>query len=181
MAIIPAIPLLQRLEQATEQHIQTAITQFQNMREEDLLAPAPDGGWSVAQCLDHLNGYGNYYFPLIQRKVTSGRERREEYKPTWLGNYFTKMLDPDTGKKKIKAFKKHIPQRDLDARKVVADFIRQEEQFLQLIRQSKGLDLNKIMIPTSLTRLVRMNLGDTLRFLVAHTERHVRQAGRVGE
>lgn len=178
MAIIPAIPLLHRLEEATEKHIKTAVTEFQNLPDEDLLASAPDGGWSIAQCLDHLNGYANYYYPLIKKGLATGEEKADEYKPTWLGNYFTKMLDPDTGKKKIKAFRKHMPGRDLDAQKVVAEFIRLEEQFLQILRESRSRNLNRIMIPTSLTRLVRMNLGDTIRFLVAHTERHIRQAAR---
>ena len=179
MSVISATALLHRLEDATEKHIQTAITEFQNMDENQLLAPAPDGGWSIAQCLDHLNGYGHFYYPLIEKGLASRQDKSDEYHPTWLGNYFTKMLDPDTGKKKMKAFKKHVPSRDLNAHQVVAEFIRQEEHFLQLLRSARGRNLNKISIPTSLISFIRMNLGDTLRFLVAHNERHIRQARRI--
>lgn len=178
MSVISATALLHRLEQATEKHIQTAIREFQNMDESQLLAPAPDGGWSIAQCLDHLNGYGNFYYPLIEKGLVSSKDKSDEYKATWLGNYFTKMLDPETGKRKMKAFKKHIPSRNLNGHEVVAEFIRQEEHFLQLIRMSRERNLNKISIPTSLISFIRMNLGDTLRFLVAHNERHIRQAAR---
>jgi len=178
MSVISATALLHRLEEATEKHIQTAITEFQNMNDGELLAPAPDGGWSIAQCLDHLNGYGHLYYPLIEKGLESNQDKGDEYKATWLGNYFTKMLDPDTGKRKMKTFKKHVPARDLDAHNVVAEFIRQEEYFLQLIRKARGRNLNKISIPTSIASFIRMNLGDTFRFLVAHNERHIRQAAR---
>jgi hypothetical protein len=148
------------------------------MDDEQLLAPAPDGGWSIAQCLDHLNGYGNFYLPAIEKGLQSRQDQGELYKPTWLGNYFTKMLDPDTGKRKMKTFRKHNPPPNLDAKKVVAEFIRQQEHFLELIRAARGRDLNKIMIPTTISRFIRMNLGDTIRFLIAHNERHIRQAAR---
>lgn len=178
MTAISAIPLLHRLENATEKHIQTAVREFQNMDDGQLLAPAPDGGWSIAQCLDHLNTYGRYYFPAIEKALQSSQAKGDMYKPTWLGNYFTKMLDPDTGKRKMKTFGKYSPSRDLNPRKVLEEFIHQQEHFLQLIRASRERDLNKIMIPTSISRFIRMNLGDTIRFLIAHNERHIRQAAR---
>lgn len=179
MTAINATGLLLKLEEATERHIQKAVGEYQNMADEQLLAPAPDGGWSIAQCLDHLNGYAQFYYPRIEKGLQEQQELDDLYKPTWLGNYFTKMLDPETGKRKMKAFKKHDPPPGLDARKVVAEFIRQEEYLLQLLRAARGRNLNRVKIPTSLTRFVTMNLGDTFRFLIAHNERHIRQCERV--
>jgi hypothetical protein len=57
---------LDKLENKVESHIQEAVRVFQNADEQTLLRPAPNGGWSIAQCLDHLNSYGNYYLPYIQ-------------------------------------------------------------------------------------------------------------------
>lgn len=148
------------------------------MDEAQLLAPAADGGWSIAQCLDHLNAYGHHYLPTMRNAMASHQGYAEMYRPTWLGNYFTKMLDPDSGKRKIKTFKKYDPPRALDPQAVVAEFIRQQEELLTLLRTAAQKDLNAIRIPTTLSRFIRMNLGDTFRFLIAHNERHVRQALR---
>jgi hypothetical protein len=52
--------------------------------------------------------YGHLYYPLIEKGLESNQDKGDEYKATWLGNYFTKMLDPDTGKRKMKTFKKHL-------------------------------------------------------------------------
>lgn len=170
--------MLDRLTALTELHIVRAVADFQNIPDERLVQPAPDGGWSIAQCLDHLNGYGFHYLPLLGAALQRAGEGSGIYRATWLGEYFTKALDPDTGKKKIKAFKKHVPQRHLDAPAVVGEFIRQQELLLQLLRTARRKDLNKTRIPISLTRWVTMNIGDTLRFLIAHNERHIRQALR---
>lgn len=171
--------LLDKLTALTESHIVKAVRDYQNLDAEELLLPPATGGWSIAQCLDHLNGYGSYYLPLMRAALDKAGETKGIHRSTWLGDYFTRALDPDTGKKKLKAFKKHIPSAELDARAVVGEFIRQQEQLLQLLREARNRDLIKPRIPISLTRLITMNLGDTFRFLIAHNERHIRQADHV--
>ncbi len=173
--------LLEQLSQNTEQHIGKAVRSYQNMSDAELLKPARDGGWSIAQCLDHLNGYGNYYFPLMRQGMERNTTAGEDYSGTWLGNMFTKSLHPDTGKKKMKAFKTHRPSRELNAKEVVAEFVRQQEELLSMMKLARHRDLSKIKIPTSIASWIRMNLGDTFRFIVAHNERHMRQADRVGD
>jgi hypothetical protein len=179
MTLISSRALLNYLEQTTERHIQKAIEDYQNMDAGRLLKPANDGGWSIAQCLDHLNGYGHYYYPLIQQKMNEYTKPGDTHTGSWLGNYFVKMMDPDTGKRKMKAFKNHLPASNLDAHEVISEFIRQQEYLLRLIRIARTRDMNKIKIPISLTKLIKLNLGDTLRFIVAHNERHMQQSERV--
>lgn len=171
--------LLDQLGQVTESHIRKAIGDYQNMEDELLLQPAKDGGWSIAQCLDHLNGYGQFYFPLMQNGMEQHVTASPDYHSTWLGDKFTKSLHPDTGKMKMKAFKGHRPSRELNAKEVVAEFIRQQEDLLAMMKLARQRDLTSIKIPTSISRWIRMNLGDTFRFIVAHNERHMRQADRV--
>jgi uncharacterized damage-inducible protein DinB len=171
--------LLDQLGQVTESHIRKAIADYQNMEDELLLQPAKDGGWSIAQCLDHLNGYGYFYFPLMKNGMAQRVKANPDYHSTWLGDKFTASLHPDTGKMKMKAFKGHRPSRELNAKAVVAEFIRQQEDLLGMMKLARQRDLTSIKIPTSISRWIRMNLGDTFRFIVAHNERHMRQADRV--
>src|SRR4051812_17707691 len=123
--------LLDSLETKVESHIKTAIAEFQNMPSQDLLKPAKDGGWSIAQCFDHLNGYGDYYLTEIEKGIERGKDGDyPTFKSSWLGEYFTGMMDPDKGKKKFKAFKNHIPKENLNPEEVVAKFIYQQELLL---------------------------------------------------
>ncbi|HTH54453.1 MAG TPA: DinB family protein [Cyclobacteriaceae bacterium] len=170
--------LLDALEQQTESHLFEAIHSFQNLNEKKLLQPAINGGWSIAQCLEHLNRYGNYYLPEIKKGLEKDGSYNDEFKSTWLGNYFIKMMNADSGKKKIKAFKEYSPAPNLDAPAVVAEFIQQQETLLRYLRSARNKDLNKIKIAISITRWIKLRLGDTLQFLIAHNERHIRQAKR---
>lgn len=173
--------LLETLETRVESHLTQAIHQFQNLTKKELLQAATDGGWSIAQCLEHLNSYGDYYLPLIEKNLKGADNQSENgsFKSSWLGNYFIRMMEPTTGKKKFKAFKGHIPVLELDAYAVIAEFIRQQEQLLDLLKKAEKLDLNSIRIPISITRFIKLKLGDVFQFIIAHDERHIQQAMRV--
>jgi hypothetical protein len=172
--------LLEELENKVERHIQEAVKVFQNADEATLLQPAPDGGWSISQCLEHLNTYGHYYLPQIQQGLGKPLSKPvpDTFQSSWLGNYFTRLMDPKTGKKKQKAFKDYIPPADLDAYAVVAEFIQQQETLLTYLKQARNADLNAIKIPVSILKWIKLRLGDVFQFLIAHNERHMVQAKR---
>ncbi|MGK7392562.1 MAG: DinB family protein [Candidatus Cyclobacteriaceae bacterium M2_1C_046] len=171
--------LINTLEERVEKHLQVAIEKYQNLEEDTLLKSASDGGWSMAQCLDHLNGYGDFYLPEIKKGLAKKFQPKEYFKSSWLGSYFTRMMEPETGKKKMRAFKNHVPSTELNPHTVVAEFIRQQEELLNLLSKARNADLNKIKIPISISKLVKLKLGDVFQFLIAHNERHIQQAERV--
>ncbi|SEJ62118.1 DinB superfamily protein [Dyadobacter sp. SG02] len=171
--------LLQKLDDVVEQHIADAVAFFQNRDDEFLNRPSATCGWSIAQCLDHLNSYGHYYLPrMIKELRAAPQAEKEGFTSTWMGAYFTKMMDPETGKRKFKAFKGHIPPSQLDSSAVVSEFIRQQEDLLYLLRDGKQKDLDAIRIPVSILPIIRMKIGDVLQFIIAHNERHMQQAKR---
>jgi len=169
--------LLKALEARVEKHIGIAVDTFQNLTEEKLLQPAANGGWSIAQCMDHLNRYGDYYLPEIEKKLSAPKGKNPDtFKGSWLGSYFTRMMEPATGKKKVKAFKAYIPPAKLDAHAVIAVFINQQEQTLHLLEQARDADLDRLKIPVSIAKWISLRLGDVFQFVIAHNERHVQQA-----
>lgn len=171
--------LLDRLELRVEQHLNEAVTKLQNLDSATLLRPAANGGWSIAQCLQHLNTYGDYYLPLLREGLNKQRQSSVSFfKSSWLGDYFTRMMEPATGSKKMKAAKGHIPENITDAHAVVAKFIHQQEVLLKCIRDARNKDLNTVKIPVSIFRWLKLKCGDVLQFLIAHNERHLLQAAR---
>lgn len=178
MKAISKFELLSSLEQEVEKHLAEAVGVFQNLPEETLLKPAPDGGWSMAQCMAHLNSYGRFYLPAITYAVNhpAGNAANEKFKSGWVGNYFTQTMQPGNAAKKYKSPKEHSPARSLDARAVVAEFILQQEQLTDCLRKAKAVDINATRVPVSISKWIRLKLGDTFRFLIAHNERHLLQA-----
>jgi uncharacterized damage-inducible protein DinB len=171
--------LVSRLESRVESHIEQAVKVFQNLDEATLNRPASNGGWSIAQCIQHLNTYGHFYLPVIKK----GLDQNEKLRPSarfssgWLGGYFTKMMEPKS-QKKMKAFKNHIPAAQLDGHAVIAEFIEQQETILGLLQRSRSTNLNRIRLPISISKVVKLKLGDVLQFCVAHDARHIAQATR---
>lgn len=170
--------LLETLEDQVEAHLSDAVKIFQNLSAEELLKPATHGGWSIAQCLWHLNSYGNYYLPKIKSGLAKNYQHNSAFKSTWLGSYFTRIMKPGAQMKKYKAFKNHIPPVDMDAHQVVAEFIQQQEQLLSYLKLAKRADMNRIRIPVSILSWLKLKLGDVFQFIIAHDERHLQQAKR---
>ena len=169
--------LIDRLEAEVDRQINLVVDQFQNLDEELLNKQGENGGWSIAQNLEHLNLYFEYYNPAIRRALSNAIEDRQatQFKSGWLGNYFTKSMDYKTSKK-MKAFKDYVPSPVLDGSKEIRDFIQNEEDILQLVRQAKNYNLTQIRLPISLTKWITMRLGDVFQFVLKHNERHLVQA-----
>ncbi len=171
--------LLEALESRVHHHLQQAISTYQNLTDSELNRRSASGGWSIAQCLEHLNSYGDFYLPRIDQAISAYQGKPAlTVKRGWLGNYFINSMDPDLSTKRYQAFRGHLPAVSLNGHRVVGHFIAQQERLLALLRHSGRTDLNRIRIPISITCLIRLKLGDTLEFLIIHNERHIRQADR---
>lgn len=181
MKAIPKAQLLEQLEAQIEQHLQTVTGKLQNLETSVLLQPAPQGGWSIAQCLEHLNSYGRYYLPAIAKELRRAALTEPvtgNVRGTWLGRYFIKTMQPGSNAKKYKAPKDHQPLAQLMPAKVISDFISQQEQLLAYVRQARKANLDDIRIPISISKWIKLRLGDVFQFLVVHDERHLQQALR---
>jgi hypothetical protein len=140
----------------------------------DLLEQPVPGKWSVIQVLEHLNGYGRYYLTAIEEAIQSDKKAAPYFKPGWLGDYFTKLMAPKEGEvpNKMQSPKAYRPPATLDAFPVLNTFLEQQQYLLQLLEQARIKNLNSIRIPISISKIIRLKLGDTFRFLIAHEERH---------
>ncbi len=169
--------LISRLEAEVDRQIEVVVREFQNLEDSVLLRTTEEGGWSVIQNLEHLNFYYNYYNPTIKQALENATSdtNADTFSSGWFGGYFTKSMDY-RGKKKIKAFKDYIPGVELDSARVISDFISNQEEMLRLLRLSKDYNLTKIKLPISLTKLIKMRLGDVFQFVIMHNERHIVQA-----
>ena len=139
-----------------------------------LQEPAP-GKWSVIQVLEHLNSYGRYYLLAIERGLESDKSAIEIFKPGWLGDYFTKLMKPGEDGKiahKMQSPKDHRPAKHLDIFPVLTTFLEQQHYLIDLLGLAKCRNIGTIRIPVSISKFVRLKLGDTFRFLIAHEQRH---------
>lgn len=177
--------LLESLHRQTEQFLQKAVGEWQMLPPEILAAQPGPGQWSVAQCLEHLNIYGRYYLPAIEKAIaqarTAARRPKQQFRSGWLGDYFAKLMRPKPDgalKSKMKSPKNAVPAASPDPRAMLAEFIDQQETLIKLLAAAAEIDLERVRIPISIAPWLRLKLGDTFLFLTAHIERHMLQAER---
>jgi hypothetical protein len=173
------------LQQQTESFLNEAIQQWQMLPPTIMLHKEAPEKWSAAQCLMHLNSYGNYYLPAIARTIDEALSKQwlstKDFKSSWFGNFFTELMLPKDAAgtvKKMKAPKNHTPIANDNSDAAIATFIDQQEKLLQLLEKARAIDLRKAKTPISISKLIKLPVGDTFRFLIAHNYRHVLQAKR---
>jgi uncharacterized damage-inducible protein DinB len=149
---------------------------LQNLDDDTLTRPPMPGKWSVGQVLEHLNFYSRFYLKAIEEKLHNhNTKERDTFSSGWFGNYFTNMMRPAdsrTVKNKTRAMKSATPPAEINSREALRQFITDQHQLLNLLQIARSADLGKIRVPISISKLVRLKLGDTFRFVIAHEQRH---------
>ncbi len=149
------------------------------------LITAPDQDkWSVAQVLEHLNSYNRYYLAAIEKTLQKKSTPSSSFKPGLFGDYFTKMMNPEArGKQlnKMKSPQDHQPSPLLNAAAVIQEFISGQEQLINLLEKAKQANIGKLKTPISISKFIKLKVGDTFRFLIAHQQRHFKQIERILE
>ena len=147
--------------------------------------PSPDK-WSVAECLQHLVYYGDFYIPTIYNILAkyTATTTQETYTSGWLGQKFIQSIkiQPDGNVMKMKAPKDSnpsLPNYSLSQNDVLALFLQQQKEYLVLLQATQNYDWQTIKIPTTLSNWIKVRLGDILQVLFYHNERHVLQAKNV--
>jgi len=178
--------LLDDLYAQTEININKAISTWQFLSNAQMNAQPAPGAWSAAQCLAHLNSYGRYYLPAIEKAMATAANTEPSvyFTGSWLGNYFYNSMLPQSNgrpKKKMHSPKNHQPGLELNAAKVIQEFISQLELLGRLLTEAQKIDLNRAKVPISIAPFIKLKLGDTFLFLTAHINRHILQAERALE
>jgi hypothetical protein len=173
--------LLQKLTKQTEANL-AAGQEFLAIESSILLQrPRPDA-WNALECLAHLNHYGDYYLPEIKKQIreTKYKQATETFTSSWLGNKFAAGMKPGEQTKKITTFKSADPRNhDKDFNyDTVREFIRQQEEMLSLLEQAARVNLTRTKTGISISNLIKLRLGDSLRVVIYHNWRHVTQAQR---
>lgn len=138
--------------------------------------------WNIYECLEHLNRYGDHYLEQIEKALDTSNPVADQkgFKGSLLGDYFVKIIRPvEGGIKKMKTAKAMDPIAADLTMETVDKFVSQQKKLLHLLAKSKQYNLKKIKIQTTLSKFLYLNLGDTLRFVVHHNERHLAQAGEM--
>jgi DinB family protein len=169
--------LIDELIQNTESIIKQ-IEEFQQVGEEMLNWKSTPQRWSVLECLEHLNRYGDFYLPEIKKRIDKAEktDATEIFKSGLLGNYFAESMLPKEKLNKMSTFKSMNPAGSKLDMKVITKFIDQQYQMLDLLNKARTINLQKVKTSISISKWIKLRLGDTFRVVIFHNQRHMLQA-----
>lgn len=161
-----------------------AAQNFRDLSPEILNRRPQPNAWSALECMEHLNRYGDFYLPAIQKALKGAPDSgsNHTFSPGWMGDKFAlSMLPLPEGGKKMSTFKSMNPHGSELGLEVLQKFIDQQEEMLTILPRCVKADLVKRKTGITLTRFIQLRLGDTLRVVIYHNQRHMQQAIRAAK
>ncbi|MCH2230685.1 MAG: DinB family protein [Crocinitomicaceae bacterium] len=174
--------LIQITTRITQANIELVNSYVKKMSESQLNWKPATSSWSIKEVLAHLNEYSNYYHPVFVKKIENTRftSTKEAFVSSPLGRSAWKSMKLGNArniKRKFKAPKDTNPiiSPNLMKGEQVGTFLRGQNELLSIIDDSTKVNIRRVKIPISISKVVRLRLGDALLFVVYHNERHMQQ------
>jgi hypothetical protein len=167
--------LITELTTLTKQNLKF-VELLKQRTDEELIVRKSAESWNTLECLEHLNLYGTFYIREIEKALLNATFKNElDFKSGFLGNYFAESMLPKDKINKIKTFKDKNPINSKLDRSVIDKFINQQTKIIDLLDKSRNTNLGKVRVNITLTKWIKLKLGDTFRFVINHNIRHIKQ------
>lgn len=142
-----------------------------------------DSGWSISEIYHHLNLVNGPCISEILKKMNRTQEMETDFfKTSWVADWVYEKVKPkeNGGLFRIGTTKylRLFPE-DTHPQKPLKDFLEHQDTLHDILNHSSTCNLQKLRIPFFFMKTFHFRLGDTLRLLVAHNERHMLQARKV--
>jgi hypothetical protein len=118
--------------------------------------------WSILECVEHLNRYGDFYIPELTTKISNATHKPSEvFESNWIGTYFSKSVSYSENLNKMSTFKSMNPLNSKLTIETLHKFTHQQHQIIALLNNAKSVNLDKTKTAISISKLIKLRLGDT--------------------
>ena len=171
--------LISELEDHVKRHRERAL-ELRAMPKQTLVNSPKPGAWCALECIEHLNRYGRFYLPEIKKRLGERRSAsaNSSFRSTWLGEYFAQSVKDKPKLNTMNTFANMNPSGSTLTVEAIDEFIEQQDALLVILQQCLLTDLVKTRTSISISKWIRLRLGDTLRVVIYHNDRHIAQAFR---
>jgi hypothetical protein len=139
------------------------------------------GGWSVAECVAHLNLTSAALAPRVEGALEAARTlgpARGRYRRDPMGWLLCKVLPPPV-RFKLPSTASFIPESLTPPSELVAEFERHQAEFVRVIRESEGLRIDQVRVTSPFNARAQYNLYAALTIIPLHQHRHLWQGEEV--
>lgn len=175
--------VLNEVATITERNIQLLKEKFAGCSEQQMRWKPNDASWNLAEIFAHLNEYARFYHEAFQGRIekTRFREPREQFASSPLGRsawMSMKLGNAKNVKRRFNAPKAYNPllNHSLVTGNDRATLLEHQHDLLNILEKCMEVNLRKVKVPISISKIIRLRLGDALLFVAYHNERHFQQA-----
>lgn len=169
--------LIKRIENSIAE-----IEKFSKNSEEFLNRRVAADSWSVLECIEHLNRYNDFYLPEVQRVLAKARPGApEKFSSGWLGDYFAKSMLPKEKLNKMKTFASMNPIGSVLQISTLNKYLEDLKKWTEILENCREYNLSKLKTNISISKIIKLRLGDTLRVVIYHQNRHLAQMKRLAQ
>lgn len=138
----------------------------------------PEGGWSIAQVLEHLIITDESYLEVFDRILAQPpvAPSNAEWTPSLVGGFLTRSQMPNATKMRTPSLWQPGPGSRAEP---VAEYIKVRRRLIDAMRKADGHNLRRTKLSSPAAKLIRINLGDAFMTIVVHTQRHLQQIERI--
>jgi hypothetical protein len=148
----------------------------------------PGGGWSIAQCVDHLVVAGTKMVAKLEEAITRSRQLTRlarSSKPAkfgWFDRLFIWAVSSGKAGEPPRLRVRHAPPFEPGPGRTVtivaSEFGALQDRLIASARAAQGLDLAGIKVESVISDSIKVSLGAWYLAIAGHQERHLDQAAR---
>ena len=151
---------------------------FKDHSNDQLTKRPASGGWSAAECVEHLALTTQMFLPdLDDVKQKGARESflsNAPFKMDIVGGLLLKMVGPG-GRFKVKATK-GVPGNIASADIALSKYLGSQSALFEHMEGMAAISLDNIKVASPMNPIIRYNVYSLLRIIEAHQRRHLVQA-----
>lgn len=175
--------LLKEVRTITQNNLEVLKKKFMHLSNEQKNWKPSENAWNVQEIFAHLNQYANFYHDTFLNRINKTRFRdfKELYQSSPLGRSAwnsMKLGNAKNVKRKFKAARNYNPSIDASLlhENDIQLFENGQKDLLEIIDKANTVNIRKVKVPISMSKIIKLRLGDALLFVVYHNERHLQQA-----
>lgn len=173
--------LLFNLAKDVNQLQQIGAQKFLSQSKDLLTLKHPREDWSVADCIEHLNEFCEYYIPQIETIVQEGIEKGIEPDAFFSSNSMGTEAINSVHPQNLPSMQTmgHFKGRDIGGEKnekVINQFMDYQERLMIVLQKAQQTSLIKLSVPVRNREEWGLQLGDCFQYLIAHQILHTLQA-----
>ena len=175
--------LLEEVRKITQANLDSLKKKFSHLSIEQKIWRSAENTWNVQEVFAHLNEYARFYHEAFLTRISKTRftEPKENFLSSPLGRSAwnsMKLGNAKNVKRKFKASRAYNPsiETSLVDGNDIERFRTGQEQLLEIIENARNVNIRKVRVPLSMSKIIKLRLGDALLYVAYHNERHMQQA-----